>query len=94
VCNWCGTSAECAALLTCVKCGVARYCSKDCQKADWKEHRKVCSELKVKWKENVVTPDGKTMKIKMVQLSGGITRVIQDYTESSALFLEHLECGQ
>lgn len=29
-------------LLLCAVCKVARYCSRDCQKADWKEHKIVC----------------------------------------------------
>jgi hypothetical protein len=27
----------------CSVCGVCPYCSKDCQKAHWKEHKKVCT---------------------------------------------------
>ena len=30
-------------LKQCAKCGSARYCSRECQKTDWKEHKKVCS---------------------------------------------------
>ena len=29
-------------LKNCAKCGIASYCSRDCQKADWKTHKKVC----------------------------------------------------
>lgn len=29
-------------LLRCGKCRVIHYCSRECQKADWKEHKAVC----------------------------------------------------
>jgi hypothetical protein len=28
----------------CAKCGVARYCDRECQSADWKEHQKTCGK--------------------------------------------------
>ena len=39
-------SKEGKSLLKCSRCGIARYCSAECQRADWKEHKKVCSETK------------------------------------------------
>jgi hypothetical protein len=30
------------AFMTCARCKKARYCSQECQKVDWKMHRKVC----------------------------------------------------
>jgi hypothetical protein len=43
VCDACGCihSPE-NPLKKCTGCGAARYCSRDCQKADWKQHRKRC----------------------------------------------------
>ena len=32
-------------LMKCASCKVTVYCSRECQKADWKRHRKVCSAL-------------------------------------------------
>lgn len=31
-------------LLKCSRCHVVKYCSADCQKADWKEHKKMCKD--------------------------------------------------
>lgn len=38
LCNACGESGS----LRCGRCKTAMYCSPDCQKTDWKEHRKSC----------------------------------------------------
>jgi MYND finger len=47
-CNTCGSNKRkpsdgaSEALLTCVRCKLAKYCSKECQRADWKEHKGLC----------------------------------------------------
>ena len=30
-------------MFCCTRCGMANYCSVECQKADWKEHKELCS---------------------------------------------------
>jgi len=35
-------------LKRCTRCGEARYCSRECQKADWKQHKKVCGKIPTK----------------------------------------------
>jgi hypothetical protein len=40
ICATCGKAPE--KLLTCGGCGLVRYCNAACQKADWKNHKKVC----------------------------------------------------
>ena len=32
-------------LQKCGRCLIAKYCSKNCQKADWKEHKKYCRHI-------------------------------------------------
>ena len=34
-----------AALMRCGRCRRARYCSQECQKADWREHKKICGRM-------------------------------------------------
>mmetsp|Transcript_19975 Transcript_19975/g.49097 ORF Transcript_19975/g.49097 Transcript_19975/m.49097 type:complete len:366 (+) Transcript_19975:78-1175(+) len=42
-CGKSGTSKEFQlSLLLCSRCRLTRYCSKECQRADWKEHKKTC----------------------------------------------------
>ncbi|KND92497.1 hypothetical protein TOPH_02756 [Tolypocladium ophioglossoides CBS 100239] len=42
-CNTCDKSPPEVNLKLCAKCSTTQYCSRDCQKADWKAHKKICS---------------------------------------------------
>merc|ERR1719401_989759 len=42
VCRHCDKRAEYRALLDCSRCRSVHYCSAECQKADWKDHKEVC----------------------------------------------------
>lgn len=44
VCNTCQKTSEQVTLKRCAKCSFTQYCSRECQKADWKAHRKVCGK--------------------------------------------------
>ncbi|OAQ57975.1 MYND domain-containingprotein [Purpureocillium lilacinum] len=43
-CNNCKKSAPEVDLKRCEKCSTTPYCSRECQKADWKAHKKVCGK--------------------------------------------------
>jgi hypothetical protein len=51
-CEGCGVDENCAAdgtvanLRKCAKCLEVRYCSRECQKSDWKSHRPFCKSAK------------------------------------------------
>jgi splicing suppressor protein 51 len=44
-CTSCRKAPPEVTLKHCAKCKTARYCSRDCQKADWKAHKKVCGSI-------------------------------------------------
>lgn len=39
----CRTCEKAGAPMQCSSCGVARYCSVECQRLDWIDHKKVCT---------------------------------------------------
>jgi hypothetical protein len=39
-----GKSSDGVNLLRCSRCSIAKYCSPECQRADWKEHKKLCAK--------------------------------------------------
>ncbi|KAG5928042.1 hypothetical protein E4U53_002767 [Claviceps sorghi] len=43
-CIICKKSSPEVNIKRCAKCSVTPYCSRDCQKADWKAHRKICGK--------------------------------------------------
>lgn len=42
-CNACGKGPPEVSLKRCAKCSTTPYCSRECQKVDWKAHKKICS---------------------------------------------------
>lgn len=43
-CTTCGKSPPLVTIKQCAKCSATPYCSRDCQKADWKSHKKLCGK--------------------------------------------------
>jgi Flp pilus assembly protein TadD len=41
-CAHCSTRRDRTALKTCARCGIARYCDRACQQADWQSHKASC----------------------------------------------------
>ncbi|KAL7903772.1 hypothetical protein GGI35DRAFT_465243 [Trichoderma velutinum] len=40
-CNWCTKGPPEVTLKRCAKCSATPYCSRECQKNDWKAHNKI-----------------------------------------------------
>lgn len=49
ICEHCGAKdgENGCNIMVCSRCFVGAWCSKECQKADWKKHKLVCKELKM-----------------------------------------------
>jgi hypothetical protein len=47
-CEFCRKEETKVKLFRCSRCKFVRYCSKECQTADWKKHKHACSFLKEK----------------------------------------------
>ncbi|RYP74967.1 hypothetical protein DL769_003902 [Monosporascus sp. CRB-8-3] len=43
-CNTCHKASPEVNLKRCAKCSITQYCSRGCQKGDWKAHRKICGK--------------------------------------------------
>ncbi len=48
-CSQPGNLAERSKMFCCTRCGLANYCSVECQKVDWKSHKEFCN-INVKMK--------------------------------------------
>ena len=44
-CSHPGGKVERSKMFSCTRCGVASYCSVECQRAAWKEHREKCDKI-------------------------------------------------
>ena len=42
ICLFCGNERSRAEIFQCTRCNLVEYCSKDCQRKDWKDHRSLC----------------------------------------------------
>ena len=50
-CSQPGCRVERSKMLSCTRCGAANYCSVECQRADWKKHKKTCTMIVEKKEE-------------------------------------------
>jgi hypothetical protein len=46
-CFHCSRSCECKQLMLCTQCKIYQYCSVECQRRDWPDHRDWCNQLRV-----------------------------------------------
>ncbi|KAI0692464.1 hypothetical protein C8T65DRAFT_669582 [Cerioporus squamosus] len=68
-CNNCYVSGEQKQLFSCSRCKSQAYCSRECQKADWKNHKPICEnngKLESALKEHERTPMGLFDRLKLV----------------------------
>ena len=81
ICSYCGKRSDLGSrsprFLVCGGCGegrgVGRYCSEDCQRAHWPEHRKVCPIL------HVVMPECRvSRKMKNTELRSSMKKAMRD----------------
>jgi hypothetical protein len=45
ICAFCDKKDTKVNLFKCSRCIIAKYCSKECQKADWKLHKALCNHI-------------------------------------------------
>ena len=47
-CSWCHEKQpkETSTLKTCSRCGLVKYCGRECQRADYQDHKYTCREIK------------------------------------------------
>ena len=70
-CALCGVNSTTTKLSNCSACNRAQYCSGDCQRADWKEHKPICK---------LITEDQKRTHDDAKKQSSG-TKTPQELTE-------------
>lgn len=45
ICNFCGNKQTTIKFQVCGGCRLVKYCSRNCQKSDWKNHRSDCKDV-------------------------------------------------
>ena len=73
----------------CAGCLKARYCSLQCQEADWNRHRDFCMKTKQKRQEKAMCKVGEKVSIvsDRVQTTRNVIRVILSEPEGQLVFL-------
>ncbi|KFY47963.1 hypothetical protein V496_10368 [Pseudogymnoascus sp. VKM F-4515 (FW-2607)] len=80
-CNYCSKarSTDGATLSRCGKCQTTLYCSRDCQTADWKIHKRVCAPPRPNASSQSVTYNGQV--IMLSALRAWVNKLIEDATD-------------
>lgn len=80
-CNYCSKarSTDSATLSRCGKCQTTLYCSRDCQTADWKIHKRVCAPPRPNASSQSVTYNGQI--IMLSALRAWVNKLIEDATD-------------
>ena len=62
-CSNCGRSGTGQKLLSCTRCGKASYCNKECQLANWSDHKAGCKASAAATKEAAASKEGVASKL-------------------------------
>ena len=62
-CTTCGASPPAVALKRCANCNTTPYCSRDCQKTDWKSHKRTCGKQNPSSSSSTATPTSPTFPL-------------------------------
>ena len=72
--------------LKCTRCGVARYCNRDCQRGNWKFHKQSCRKMTEGMKSTIdaLTADECVSELRRLHGSGG-------FDVNTAFYLKRIE---
>lgn len=79
-CNHCSKarSTDGATLSRCGKCQTTLYCSRDCQTADWKIHKRVCAPPRPNANSQSITCNGQIIMLSAIR--AWVNKLIEDAT--------------
>ena len=80
--NVCAKCDKTEGLKQCARCKAVSYCSTDCQKADWKDHKKICRFTITFTPASSVSPDALSV---LRGMSGVLTTTVTTHANATKL---------